>query len=118
MEKNQGKLKHTLNEDDNSEVCRIYDNQQDDPMYSEKLKLLSKCRKLVGNDRQGRSPLNIAIIGQTGCGKSSFLNTVFASLNTDCWRDIARSGFFKIEGPQLHCTERFRRLVKLKDVYE
>ncbi|XP_063416368.1 uncharacterized protein LOC134698009 [Mytilus trossulus] len=116
MEKDQGKLKHTLNEDDNSEVYHIYDNQQDDPMYSEKLRLLSKCRKLVGNDRQGRSPLNIAIIGQTGCGKSSFLNTVFASLNTDCWRDIARSGFFKIEGPQLHCTERFRSFSK-KDYY-
>ncbi|XP_076071107.1 uncharacterized protein LOC143042595 isoform X2 [Mytilus galloprovincialis] len=116
MEKNQGKLKHTLNEDDNSEVYHIYDNQQDDPMYSMKLKLLSECQKLVGNDRQGRPPLNIAIIGQTGCGKSSFLNTVFASLNTDCWRDIARSGFFKIEGPQLHCTERFRSFSK-KDYY-
>ncbi|XP_071127093.1 uncharacterized protein [Mytilus edulis] len=85
-------------------------------MYSKKLKLLSKCQKLVGNDRQGRPPLNIAIIGQTGCGKSSFLNTVFASLNTDCWRDIARSGFFKIEGSQLHCTERFRSFSK-KDYY-
>ncbi|CAG2210711.1 unnamed protein product [Mytilus edulis] len=116
MEKNQGKLKHTLNEDDNSEVYHIYDKQQDDPMYSEKLRLLSKCRKLVGNNRQGRSPLNIAVIGQTGCGKSSFLNTVFASFNTDSWWEIAKSGFFKIEGPQLHYTERFRSFSK-KDYY-
>ncbi|VDI17052.1 Hypothetical predicted protein [Mytilus galloprovincialis] len=116
MEKDQGKLKHSLNEDDNSEVYHIYDHQQDDPKYSEKLGLIFECQSLVGDDRQGRSPLNIAIIGQTGCGKSSFLNTVFASLNTDCWRDIARSGFFKIEGPQLHCTERFRSFSK-KDYY-
>ncbi|XP_076071114.1 uncharacterized protein LOC143042600 [Mytilus galloprovincialis] len=116
MEKDQEKWKHTLKEEDNSEVYHIYDYQQDDPMYSEKLRLLSDCQDLVGNDRQGRSPLNIAIIGQTGCGKSSFLNTVFASLNTDCWREIATSGFFKIEGPQLHCTERFRSFSK-KDYY-
>ncbi|VDH99103.1 Hypothetical predicted protein, partial [Mytilus galloprovincialis] len=108
MEKDHEKWKHTLNEVNNSEVYHIYDHQQDDPMYSKKLRLLSKCQKLVGNDRQGRSPLNIAIIGQACCGKSSFLNTIFASLNTDCWREIATSGFCKIEGLQLHCTERFR----------
>ncbi|VDI21107.1 Hypothetical predicted protein [Mytilus galloprovincialis] len=116
MEKDQDKLKNTLNENKSSEVYHIHDNQQDDPMYSEKLRLLDDCQGLAGNDRQGRSPLNIAVIGQIGCGKSSFLNTVFASLNTDYWREIAPLGFFKIEGSQLHCTERFRSYSK-KDYY-
>ncbi|XP_076072072.1 uncharacterized protein LOC143043779 [Mytilus galloprovincialis] len=109
-------MENTLNENDKSEVYHKYDNHQEDPMYSVKLRLLSECQSLVGNDRQGRSPLNIAVIGQIGCGKSSFLNTIFTSFNTDCWRDIATSGFFKIEGPQLHCTERFRSFSK-KDYY-
>jgi ABC-type transport system involved in cytochrome bd biosynthesis fused ATPase/permease subunit len=43
----------------------------------------------------GRRPLNIAVIGPPGCGKSSFLNTIFASFkNNDkaCWKEIAKAG--------------------------
>lgn len=103
---------NSSDEDNNSEVFHIYDNQQDDPMYSEKLRLIFDCQRLVGSDGQARFPLNIAVIGQLGCGKSSFLNTVFSSFNTDSWREIAPFGFFMSAGSQLHFTERFRRSVK------
>ncbi|XP_071127091.1 uncharacterized protein [Mytilus edulis] len=116
MEMNQDIWKISFDEDNNSEVFHIYDNQQDDPMYSEKLKLISDCQRLVGNDSQARSPLNIAVIGQLGCGKSSFLNTVFSSFNTDSWREIAPFGFFMSAGSQLHFTERFRSYTK-EDYY-
>ncbi|CAC5399978.1 unnamed protein product [Mytilus coruscus] len=94
----------------------VFHNQQGDPEYSKKLNLIYECQHLVGNDRSGRLPLNIAVIGAPGCGKSSFLNTVFASFNTDSWREIAPIGFYKILGSQLHFTERFKSFTK-KDYY-
>ena len=45
----------------------------------EKAELIMQCKEIVGNDMSGRRPLNIAVIGPPGCGKSSFLNTIFAS---------------------------------------
>ena len=57
-----------------------------------KSELILQCQQIVGNDLDGRRPLNIAVIGPPGCGKSSFLNTVFASFknkDTDYWREIA-----------------------------
>lgn len=80
-------------------------------MYTEKLKLIDECQKLVGKDIFTRSPLKIAIIGHPGCGKSSFLNTVFTSFNTDSWRELAPVGLFNLDGQQMHVTERFRRFV-------
>ncbi|XP_076071108.1 uncharacterized protein LOC143042597 [Mytilus galloprovincialis] len=103
-------------QDKHTEVFHIYDNQQDDPEYSKKLDIIYECQQHVGNDSSGRLPLNIAVIGPPGCGKSSFLNTVFASFNTDSWRQIAPIGFYKIRGCQLHYTERFKSYTK-KDYY-
>jgi predicted GTPase len=40
-----------------------------------KTQLIQQCKDTVGNDLDGRRPLNIAVIGPPGCGKSSFLNT-------------------------------------------
>jgi predicted GTPase len=60
-----------------------------------KTKLLQQCKDIVGNNLGGRRPLNIAVIGPPGCGKSSFLNTIFASFkNNDkaCWKEIAKEG--------------------------
>ena len=60
-----------------------------------KTKLIQHCKDTVGNELDGRRPLNIAVIGPPGCGKSSFLNTIFASFkNNDraCWREIAKMG--------------------------
>ena len=55
--------------------------------------------------------LNIAVIGPPGCGKSSFLNIVFASFNDDCWREIAICGEFgNHEGTMgMQVTQRFKR---------
>ena len=58
-----------------------------------KTQLIEQCKDTVGNDLGGRRPLNIAVIGPPGCGKSSFLNTIFASFkNNDnaCWRELAK----------------------------
>ena len=62
-----------------------------------KTKLILQCRHIVGNDLDGRGPLNIAVIGPPGCGKSSFLNTIFASFNDNyraCWREAAKAGCY------------------------
>lgn len=111
MEIKQDKWQRNFYEDICSEVFHVYDNQKHDPMYTEKLKLINECQKLVGNDIFLKSPLNIAVIGHPGCGKSSFLNTVFTSFNTDSWRELAPVGLFNLDGQQLHVTERFRRFV-------
>ena len=66
-----------------------------------KTKLILLCKTIVGNDLDGQRPLNIAVIGPPGCGKSSFLNTVFASfnnINSPRWREIARVGDFGEHG--------------------
>ena len=60
-----------------------------------KTELIRQCKDIVGNDLDGRRPLNIAVIGPPGCGKSSFLNTIFASFkdkDRSCWREIAKMG--------------------------
>lgn len=60
-----------------------------------KTQLIQQCKDTVGNDVGGRRPLNIAVIGPPGCGKSSFLNTIFASFKNndrDCWREVAKAG--------------------------
>ena len=64
-----------------------------------KTQLIQQCRHIVGNDLDGRRPLNIAVIGPPGCGKASFLNTIFASFN-DNWREIAKLGDYGGHGIQ------------------
>ena len=74
-----------------------------------KTELIQQCRNSVGNERYGRSPLNIAVIGPPGCGKSSFLNTIFASFNDNyraCWREVAKAEYYGGHGFQR--TSRFR----------
>jgi predicted GTPase len=58
-----------------------------------KTQLIEQCMKTVGNDLDGRRPLNIAVMGPPGCGKSSFLNTIFACFKNNhsaCWNEIAK----------------------------
>jgi predicted GTPase len=74
-----------------------------------KSKLILQCKHTVGNDLDGQTPLNIAVIGPPGCGKSSFLNTLFASFknyNNACWREIAKMGDYG--GQDLQETSRLR----------
>lgn len=57
--------------------------------WGNKQKLIEICQKEVGTISSGKRPLNIAIIGSQGCGKSSLLNTIFACFNDDKWRELA-----------------------------
>jgi predicted GTPase len=57
--------------------------------------LILKCKAIAGNDLDGGRPLTIAVIGPPGCGKSSLLNTIFASFKRNDgarWSEIAKMG--------------------------
>ncbi|CAG2194843.1 unnamed protein product [Mytilus edulis] len=78
--------------EENSVGDLIYERDEEDGhCYERKQELLQDCKRLTENVRK---PLNVAIIGPPGCGKSSFLNTVFASLNSDRWYEYAKIGKF------------------------
>lgn len=65
-----------------------------DRYWDSKQKLIKMCQDLVGTISPTNRPLNIAIIGPPGCGKSSLLNTIFASFSDDRWNEVALSGSF------------------------
>ena len=68
-----------------------------------KTELIQQCQYIVGNDLDGRRPLNIAVIGPPGCGKSAFLNTIFASFKSSdraYWKEIAKAGDYGGHGIQ------------------
>ncbi|XP_063417632.1 uncharacterized protein LOC134700203 [Mytilus trossulus] len=67
---------------------------KDDPKYNEKNTLIRECQDIVGTKPSGKPPLNIAIVGTPGGGKSSLLNTIFSSFSKDRWHDIAPFGSF------------------------
>ncbi|XP_052076324.1 uncharacterized protein LOC127714303 [Mytilus californianus] len=89
------------------------ENQKNDPKYEEKIELIKECQEIAGTDLSTKPPLNIAIIGLPGGGKSSLLNTIFASFSTSCWEDIVQFGSFGTLGKQF--TTRFKSFPK--DVY-
>ncbi|XP_071173684.1 uncharacterized protein LOC143080168 isoform X2 [Mytilus galloprovincialis] len=82
-------------------IIHVDDDPTKDPMYDQKQDLLDECKKLLGTTLSGKRPLNIAVLGPPGCGKSAFLNTVFASLNNDRWREHAKHGSFSSIGKQV-----------------
>lgn len=89
----------------------VHKNMKDDPNYDEKIELIKKCQELVGttNSTCKKPPLNIAIIGTPGGGKSSLLNTIFASFSTDCWKELVSFGSHGRGGKQI--TTEFTRFV-------
>ncbi|XP_052077781.1 uncharacterized protein LOC127715659 [Mytilus californianus] len=100
-----------MDEQDVNEVNYEITDEEEGPCYERKEELLHDCKRLTGS---ARKPLNVAIIGPPGCGKSSFLNTVFASLNSDRWYEYAKSGKFgNHEGVMgMQVTRRLRSLPK------
>ena len=60
--------------------------------WSSKQKLIKICQRELGTKSDGHRPLNIAIIGPPGCGKSSLLNTIFASFSDENWVELAAHG--------------------------
>ncbi|VDI67936.1 Hypothetical predicted protein [Mytilus galloprovincialis] len=65
-----------------------------DKHFDRKQELLWNCKGKAGKVGQGKKPLVIAVIGPPGCGKSSFLNTIFAAFSHDCWTEHAKYGEF------------------------
>ncbi|XP_076070526.1 uncharacterized protein LOC143042151 isoform X1 [Mytilus galloprovincialis] len=71
-----------------------HEDPKDDPKYDEKNKLIRRVQDIVGTHSSGKPPLNIAIVGLPGGGKSSLLNTIFASFSTERWTEIVPFGSF------------------------
>ncbi|CAC5415733.1 unnamed protein product [Mytilus coruscus] len=69
--------------------------------WNDKQKLIKICQEEVGTISSGKRPLNIAIIGSHGCGKSSLLNTIFASFSDKKWKEIAEHGSYGGLGKQV-----------------
>ncbi|XP_025078683.1 uncharacterized protein LOC112554844 [Pomacea canaliculata] len=72
----------------------------DEKVVMHREQLVSKCRDYInmicekcGRKGLGRRPLNIAIVGAQGCGKSSFINSLAASLSQDTWIEYAMTGY-------------------------
>lgn len=78
-----------------------------DKHFDRKQELLWNCKGKVGRKNTGRQPQVIAVIGPPGCGKSSFLNTVFAAFSNDHWEEHAKYGDFGNRGKQY--TIKFKR---------
>ncbi|XP_052062882.1 uncharacterized protein LOC127702639 [Mytilus californianus] len=69
--------------------------------WDEKQKLIKICQNEAGTISSGKRPLNIAIIGSHGCGKSSFLNTIFASFSDGKWKEMTQQGSYGGLGKQI-----------------
>lgn len=68
---------------------------QHDPDYTRKISLIRECQALLNVRQNTADVMNIAVIGPPGCGKSAFLNTIFAAFSTSCWQEYAKSGVFE-----------------------
>ncbi|CAC5393360.1 unnamed protein product [Mytilus coruscus] len=75
-----------------------YVDNTKDRYWDDKQKLIKTCQDGVGTISSGKRPLNIAIIGPPGVGKSSLLNTIFASFSDNSWNQVANYGsFYKMD---------------------
>ncbi|XP_071147443.1 uncharacterized protein [Mytilus edulis] len=89
-----------------------------DKEYKRKVKekLIKSIRKSVGTVESGKQVLNVAVIGAKGCGKSSFINTVIASLRKDKWQLYSKVGMNS--GGLSSITQHFRSFSAKRDYYE
>ncbi|XP_076111634.1 uncharacterized protein LOC143079894 [Mytilus galloprovincialis] len=95
-----------------------------DPLFEERERLLEICKSLLGNPYRKDlikwnliplRPLTIAVIGPPRCGKSSFLNTIFASLkpHNNFWEELAPIGDLPFKGDnETHITWYLKRYEK------
>ncbi|XP_063416128.1 uncharacterized protein LOC134697770 [Mytilus trossulus] len=102
--------------DSDSDDNQIYvaTDPRKDKHFDRKQELLWNCKGKAGKVGQGKQPLVIAVIGPPGCGKSSFLNTIFAAFSHDCWTENAKHGEFGSRDKQV--TKRLKSFTK-KDYY-
>ncbi|XP_076070517.1 uncharacterized protein LOC143042147 [Mytilus galloprovincialis] len=103
--------------DSDSDDNQIYvaRDPRKDKHFDRKQELLWNCKGKAGKVGQGKQPLVIAVIGPPGCGKSSFLNTIFAAFSHDHWSEHAKYGEFGRRGKQV--TRRLKSFQK-KDYYK
>ncbi|XP_033757994.1 uncharacterized protein LOC117340341 [Pecten maximus] len=72
----------------------------------------------VGLDIDGRNPLNIAIVGKFGVGKSSTINTLLTAMNDDKYREYAITGNFGGLARQMtYLTKSFPKKAYRKPAY-
>ncbi|XP_071126490.1 uncharacterized protein [Mytilus edulis] len=102
--------------DSDSDDNQIYvaRDPRKDKHFDRKQELLWNCKGKAGKVGQGKQPLVIAVIGPPGCGKSSFLNTIFAAFSHDHWTERAKYGEFGRRDKQV--TRRLTSFQK-KDYY-
>ncbi|XP_041369346.1 uncharacterized protein LOC121383405 isoform X1 [Gigantopelta aegis] len=89
-----------LAEDSDAEELDSWEEGRDFDLERKKDKLIRRIIKLVGSDEEKR-PLNVAVIGPMGVGKSSFINTTAAALSGDRWREYAYTGSHGGDGSQI-----------------
>ncbi|XP_071147423.1 uncharacterized protein [Mytilus edulis] len=93
----------------------VFQNKTKDEEYKRKVKLIKSIRKSVGTVESGKQVLNVAVIGAKGCGKSSFINTVIASLRKDKWQMYSKVGMNS--GGLSSITQHFRSFSAKRDYY-
>lgn len=75
--------------------------------WDRKLELIKDLKRSVGTVRTGKTNLNVVVIGTTGCGKSSFINTALTSFRQDKWQLYSTVG--KNSGNITNITQHFKR---------
>lgn len=87
----------------------VASSPEKDSLFEEREKFLKICKNRLGNPYRKNlikwnliplRPMTIAVIGPPRCGKSSFLNTIFASLkpHDDFWEELAPIGDLPYKG--------------------
>ena len=73
------------------------------------MQLIDELKRICGTSAPDKKPLNILVVGTPGCGKSSFINTVMASVRSDKWVPYAAVGDTEIGGDISNVTNHFQR---------
>lgn len=81
-----------------------------------------EVRVLQERINKGGRPLNVALIGPSGSGKSSFCNSIMAAFSVGGWRERATTGHYGGHGEQVthHLLRYYGRVNerKIKDLQQ
>ncbi|XP_071145814.1 uncharacterized protein [Mytilus edulis] len=97
-----------MNNDSSSaeDVNDVVPDKSRNRYWGRKLELIKDLKKSVGTVKNAKKNLNVVVLGTKGCGKSSFLNTVFTSFREDTWRLYSTVG--KNSGNITNITQHFK----------
>ena len=79
------------------------------------MKVITKIRENCGKTDGTLQPLNVAIVGFYGAGKSSLINTIAAGFR-GCWQEHAMCGSFGTEEAK-HVTVRLESYVTYRQYH-